>query len=315
MQEVAEQMRRAVDGDLIALHPPALLQRSNATISRSFHSTEATNTAVLSGIRSRGEARLSFRQTAQGTVIADSYQGGCLKLRVPRSPPGSSPEAVLINTSGGLCEGDRLSQQVRWEAGTSATVTTLAAEKVYRSQRSDARIDTKLNVGSHTYAEWLPQETILFDRARLARDTQVTLTDDAAFIGLEAVVLGRTAMGEVMLEGSLTDNWRIWRGGRLIFADALRLSGQVDLVMQRAAVGAGARAMAMLIHVSHRAASLLGGLREALLGALGTTAASAWNGMLITRLLAPNGAILRHDVLRALAALRGSRALPRVWGC
>jgi urease accessory protein len=172
-----------------------------------------------------------------------------------------------------------------------------------------------LDIGSQARAEYLPQETILFDQARLVRDTSVTIADGAAFIGLEAVVLGRTAMGEVMLTGSIADNWRIWRGGRLIFADALRLSGQVDLAMQRAAVGAGARAMAMVIHVSQRAASLLGGVREALLGALGTAAASAWNGMLVTRLLAPNGAILRHDLLRALAALRGSRPLPRVWGC
>jgi len=278
-------------------------------------SVEAANAAVLTRIRSRGELRLGFRQTAQGTMIAEAYQAGCLKLRVPRFPAGSPPEAVLINTGGGLCEGDVLSQQVRWGDDTCATVTTLAAEKIYRSQGGDSRIDTVLDVGSKACAEWLPQETILFDRARLARDTKVTLAGDATFIGLEAVVLGRKAMGEVMLEGSLSDNWRIWRGGRLVFADALRLSGQVDLAMQRAAIGAGARAMAMLVHVSHRAASLLGSLREALLGALGTTAASAWNGMLVTRLLAPDGAILRHDLLRALAALRESRALPRVWGC
>jgi urease accessory protein len=297
-------MRRAPEDLHVPLGAPALSCRS-----------DAASAAVLTRIRSRGELRLGFRQTTGGTMIADSYQAGCLKLRVPRHPPGSPPEAVLLNTSGGLCEGDRLLQQVRWGDGTDAIVTTLAAEKIYRSRGGDARIDTTLDVGSRACAEWLPQETILFDKARLARDTRVTLADDAAFVGLEAVVLGRTAMGELMLEGSISDNWRIWRGGRLIFADALRLSGQVDLAMQRAAVGAGARAMAMLVHVSERAASLLGGVREALAGALGVAAASAWNGMLVTRLLAPNGAILRHDLLRALAALRGSRPLPRVWGC
>jgi len=128
-------------------------------------------------------------------------------------------------------------------------------------------------------------------------------------------VLGRTAMDETVQTGALDDRWRIWRGGRLVFADALRLEGSPDALMARPSMGGGARATAMLIHVSTRAAGLLGGVREALAGALGTAAASAWNGMLVVRLLARDGAILRHDLVRALAALRGSRPLPRVWSC
>jgi urease accessory protein len=37
--------------------------------------------------------------------------------------------------------------------------------------------------------------------------------------------------------------------------------------------------------------------------------------MLVVRLLARDGALLRHDMLRALAALRGGLPLPRVWSC
>jgi urease accessory protein len=85
--------------------------------------------------------------------------------------------------------------------------------------------------------------------------------------------------------------------------------------MQRPAIGAGARAMAVIIHASSRAASLLGKVREALEGALGQAAATCWNDMLVTRLLARDGAILRHDMLRALSVLRRGRAMPRVWSC
>jgi urease accessory protein len=271
--------------------------------------------SLPSSVRSRGRIDLAFKRTEAGTLIAANYQAGCLKMRISRFPAQIPPVAVLLNTSGGLAEGDRLSQAVTWGPDTNASIATQAAEKVYRAMDEGASIETRLGVANRADAEWMPQETILFDRARLTRDMQVRVASASSFLGVEAVVFGRTAMGEVMRSGSLCDRWRIWRDGRLVYADALRLDGAVDELMARAAIGAGARAMAVLIHVSSRAASLLGTVREALAGALGTTAASAWNGMLVVRLLARDGAILRHDMLRALVALRGGRPLPRVWSC
>lgn len=276
---------------------------------------DAADAKVLFPVRSRGEIRLGFKRTPRGTAIGDFYQAGCLRMRVLPAAPSHDPCAVMLNTGGGLADGDHLAQQVAWGPQTRASVTGQAAEKVYRAMGDGARIDTRLTVEAHADAEWLPQETILFDRARLTRDTRVTMAGDGAFLGVEAVVLGRTAMDEVMQQGALGDRWRIWREGRLVYADALRLEGPIDALMHRRAIGAGTRAMAVLIHVSSRAAALLTGVREALAGALGTAAASAWNGMLVVRLLARDGAILRHDMVRALSVLRGGRALPRVWGC
>lgn len=268
---------------------------------------------VLAAVRSRGTARLGFQSRGELTQVSDFYQAGCLRLRLPRTAAGADPCAVLINTAGGIAEGDRLAQSVAWGAGTRATVTSAAAEKVYRAMASGGRIETRLSVGCGAQAEWLPQETILFDRARLARDTRVTIAGDASFLGLEAVVLGRAAMGEEMREGALADAWRIERDGRLIYADRLALEGPIGGLMDRASIGGGARALAVLVHVSRHARQLLDAVRAALANAAGTVAASAWNGMLVVRLLARDGAALRHDIACALAPLRGGRPLPRVW--
>ncbi len=270
---------------------------------------------AMSPVRSRGEIRLGFRYQDGRTRIAAGYQGGCLRFRMPRLSPRESPSAVLINTSGGLAGGDRLTQRIDWGAGSAAIVTTQAAEKIYRAVDEPAIIDTRLHVGAGARAEWLPQESIVFDRARLVRDTQVRLSADADFLGIEAVVLGRTAMGELVETGLLGDRWRIWREGRLIYADALKLDGRIDDLMRRPAIGAGARAMAVIIAARPGAATLLAPLRLALEGARGTVAASSWNGMTVARLLAGDGAILRHDVLLTLASLREGRPLPRVWSC
>jgi urease accessory protein len=209
--------------------------------------------AMLATIRSRGDLRLGFAAHDDRTTIAEGYQGGCLKFRVPRIHGSEPPCAILLNTSGGLAGGDRLNQQIAWRAGTAATVTTQAAEKIYRAIGGEtATLDTRIAIDAGADAEWLPQETILFDRARLRRTMEVRMAGDAHFLGVEAVMFGRAAMGETMASGLLDDRWRIWRDGRLVYADAMRLDGPVDALLQRSAIGAGARAMAVVMDLTPR---------------------------------------------------------------
>lgn len=268
-----------------------------------------------SAVRSCGEIRLGFRPGAGSVAIGEAYQGGCLRVRLPRVGRHENPCAVLLNTSGGLTGGDSITQRIAWGERSIATVTSQAAEKIYRALDLPTTIDTRLNVAVGAQAEWLPQESIIFDRARLVRDMQVRLASDADFLGIEAVVLGRTAMDERVETGSLIDRWRIWRDDRLVYADALNLSGPIDALMRRPAVGAGARAMALVILAAPRAAAMIDPLRVALRDARGQAAASSWNGMTMARLLAPDGAVLRHDLLLALGVLREGRPMPRVWSC
>ena len=266
-------------------------------------------------VRSRGTIDMSFARQGPATRLSRSYQAGCLRLRVPQRMEGDRPCAVLINTSGGLAEGDRLSQRIAWEAGSRGVVSTQAAEKVYRALADGCGIATEIDVAAGAEAEWLPQEAILFDRARLRRDTQVNLGPDASFLGVEAIVLGRTAMNERMREGALTDSLRIRREGTLIYADTLRLDGAVERLMARRAIGNGGCAMAVILHVAGKAAARLDPMRQALAEAGGLVAASAWSGILAVRMIAPDGAMLRRDIAMALSILRGGRPLPRVWSC
>lgn len=272
--------------------------------------------AVPHSMRSQGRLDVSFAAKGGLSFVRRSFQSGCLRMRQPRPEGGDiGPAAVLINTSGGLAEGDRLEQSITWESGSAATVTTQAAEKVYRALATGSVIDTRIDVAEGAHAEWLPQETIIFDQARLHREARIMLADGVSFLGLEAVIFGRAAMGERIRGGALSDRMRIFRNGRLIYADALEIAGDVDALMRKSAIADGARAMAVLVHASPEAAGLLSAVRNALGSARGRAAASSWNGLLAVRLLAPDGASLRHDIAAALAVLRGGRPLPRVWRC
>jgi urease accessory protein len=271
---------------------------------------------VPAWLRSTGRIDLNLVPRAGVARAMRAYQSGCLRMRMPRtSDAGEPPCAVVLNTAGGIAEGDQLSMRMRWDKDCVATVTTQAAEKVYRALAHGSEIATRIEVERGARAEWLPQETILFDGCRLRRDAEIVLAEDVTFLGVEAVVLGRQAMGEDVRRGALRDRMRIWRNGRLIYADTLALEGDIAALMSRAAIGAGARAMAVLVHASNTASALLDPVREALETARGHAAASSWNGLLAVRLLAPDGETLRHDIAATLAVLREGRPLPRVWRC
>jgi urease accessory protein len=133
-------------------------------------------------------------------------------------------------------------------------------------------------------------------------------------LAVEAIVLGRTAMGETLRSIVLSDSWRIRRDGNLIFADGLRLDGDSVAVMASGATGNGAAALATLVLVAPDAEARIDAAREALRSALGEGGASAWNGMLVARLIAPGGQVLRADLIRLIETLRGT-PMPRMWTC
>ena len=264
--------------------------------------------------RSSGRIDLAFKHAAGETRLERAFQAGCGKIRLPRQADVPFPSGVVINTAGGLTGGDHFSTEVRLDAHTRAIVTTQAAEKVYRSAGGAAVIENSLSLGSGARLDWLPQETILFDRGALRRTTTVEMAADATLTATELLVFGRTAMGETVASGSLSDQWRIRRDGRLVFADATRVSGSVAAVLSQRAATAGSTALALVVHVAPDAEERVEALRAELDLATDVRAGtSAFDGMLITRIVAPSGQTLRTAVLAAMACLRDGLPPPRPW--
>ncbi|WP_370640695.1 urease accessory protein UreD [Xanthobacter sp. NFH-44] len=266
--------------------------------------------------RQRSEGRVHVAAALFGGVsrLKDLAEAGNLRARLPRGSEGV--EAVVVNTAGGVACGDLFRISARAEAGAHLTLTTPAAEKVYRSDGPLAEIDVVLRAQAGAHLEWLPQETILFDRARLRRRYEVDLAADARFLSFEALVLGRLAHGDEMGDGHLEDHWRVRRDGRLAFADALRLSGPLGALLARPAVAAGHRAFGTLLYVAPDAEGRLEDARALLAaaepGGPCEFGASAWNGLLAVRWLAADSATLRRAAGSFLIGFRG-RPLPRVW--
>jgi urease accessory protein len=264
----------------------------------------ADRAGTFAANRAVGGITLAVHASGAVTRRARVREDGPLRVRCP-GPISDELEAVIVNTGGGVAGGDRLRLDVTVEPGARLVVTTAAAEKVYRTLEAAATIDAKLSVGAAASLAWMPQEMILFDRARLKRAIDIDLAADARLLLAEAIVFGRSGMGEAVHDGFLFDRWRLRRGGRLIHAEAMRLDGAVARKLAQPAVAKGGIALAPGDEVT---AATIRALSDQLRGEAGV---SAWNGFAIVRLCAADGGTLRHDLIAVLSALRV--ALPRLW--
>lgn len=260
--------------------------------------------------RTSGRGQVTAKLVDGRTRLDEFYQDGAAKIRIPESFDGRM-EAVLINTSGGLTGGDRLQWGMEAGAGTSLTVTTQACEKIYKSDSGPALIESELRVGEGARLDWLPQETILFDDASLNRRLDVDLDETAEFLAIEAVLLGRKAMGEAVRYGQFRDRWRVRRSGTLIHAEDVRMTGDIENLVSQTAVLGGDVAFATLLYCGTKTEALLPKVRAAL-GEM-AAGASEWNGKLVARIVAPDGYALRKSLIPALRVLRDDENLPKVW--
>ena len=153
--------------------------------------------------RAAGEIRASFEAHGARTRVGRLYETGGLRLRFPKS--GDICEAVVVNTAGGIVGGD--TAKLAFEAGEGARValTTQSAEKIYRTDGPQARMDVALTLRAGASLDWLPQEAIVFDRAAFARTLTVDMAADARLLVCESVVFGRLAMGETCIDARLRD--------------------------------------------------------------------------------------------------------------
>ena len=207
----------------------------------------AARQAIFAANRATGHIALGVAASARPSRSAPACTRTARCACASRMRAADALEAVIVNTGGGMTGGDRFAIDIALAEGASLVAGTAAAEKIYRSTGPDTEMDVNLTVGANAKLVWLPQETILFDRARLSRRIEIDLADTATLLMAEAVVFGRAAMGEAMAQGLFADRWRLRRGGKLVFADSARLDGGIAAKLAAPACAAGGIAIATVL--------------------------------------------------------------------
>ncbi len=284
--------------------PEALPPASDAITAEPLHRVRANGRIVVTSASRGGRSR-----------VTNLEERGGYRLRFPRR--GGTPSGILINTGGGLCSGDRLTIDATAEEDAALELTTQAAERIYRSgDGATAVVTTKLSAAHRSTLRWLPQETILFERSRLSRRFDVALSATATFLATETLVFGRAAFGETLTDISYQDQWRIRRGGQLIYADAIRLDGNAAAELARPAIGSGTRVFSLVVFSAPGASEHVERLRrvldiDAVDGAV-RAGVTGWGDLLMIRALSASTELMRGLTVRAISELSGAPP-PRAW--
>lgn len=266
---------------------------------------------VFADNRAVGRVAFTVAAGVGGSRRGRVHEAGSLRVRFPNAASADTLDAVIVNTAGGMTGGDEFAVDIKVGARARLAVTTAAAEKIYRSLGPDTQIGIKLDVASGGSLFWLPQETILFDEVRLHRSIDVTLARGANLLLAEAVVFGRSAMGEAVERGRFFDRWRVRHDGALAFAETIRFDGAIMQHLRQRAVADGAVAAASILKIpgGEDDVTAVRAVQDTFTGEVGI---SSWNGLAAARLVAPDGAALRRDLVAVLAALHAG-PLPRLW--
>ncbi len=259
--------------------------------------------------RALGTAVLSSKSRGAASVIDDLHQSGCMRLLFPRAD--ASLDAVLINTSGGVTGGDKISFSARVGQGSSMTMTTQAAERAYRAQHAETgRIKNEITVEANAALRWLPQEMILFNGCNLERRLNVSLAPTATALIVESIVFGRAAMKETLDEFRFKDRISVTRDGVPLYLDGISMAGNGTAHLAHEAVANTAGAMASVVYVAPDAEAQLGPVREQLPNCGG--ASLLGEDVLVVRLVASDSFMLRQSLIPVLERLSNA-PLPTAW--
>lgn len=281
----------------------------------------AINFATVENIenmqRAHGHGELFVKCEGKQNRLQRLYQDGCARLRMPNHNRSDPIEAVMINTSGGLTDNDYLRWKFRVEDHAQLTVTSQACERIYKASRPlPACIDVDIHVGADGFFAWLPQETILFDQARLKRTINVDLSKTSEFLMVEPLMFGRPAMNEIVTCASLSDTWRIKQDDQLIHAENQKINGNIDQILKRNTVTSGDLATAIILYIGPQAEANLEKIKTQDNGNIGT---SIWRlseqntHKLIVRMSAATSYELRKLLIPVINILHGKNGLPKVW--
>ncbi len=171
----------------------------------------------------KAQLHLGFTRRGTKTLLAERRHQGPLTVQRPFYPEGGICHVYVLHPPGGIVGGDQLQIDVHALTNTEALITTPAAGKFYRCDQQQASQSVSLNIEQGAVLEWLPQETIIYEGARLSSHVNIELAADARFIGWEILALGRPAAGEGFESGEALLNWRILRNEKPLYLEKMCL--------------------------------------------------------------------------------------------
>jgi urease accessory protein len=180
-------------------------------------------------------------------------------LRIQKALYPEGPElchVIILHPPGGIAAGDELHIQAAFQDQSAALITTPGATRWYGSHGFHGQPDqhghgshggqhdhgsqgshgsTHAYIGRqaqqhigltvHGDCEWLPMETIVFDRAVVNSSIDINCSANGRMIGWDTLIFGRQSCGEDFLQGLFHQNISCRFDNTLVWQERTRLAG------------------------------------------------------------------------------------------
>jgi urease accessory protein len=248
-----------------------------------------------------GALQLSFERRGPATVLAGCRYTLPLQVLAPLALDDAAAVVSMLNPTGGMLGGDRLTIEAQLGPGAHACLTTPSANRVYRAAAGPATQRVRLTLAAGAVAEWVPDHTIPSAGAALRQSLEAHVAPGATLIAVDAFAAGRVARGEAWRFALLDSALTVRDPGGLVVHDRFVLRGGQAWDGLGGAEGRPYFATVVVV-TDARLDDLLAELPGALGGLAGVTAAAAR--------LPRRGALIRCLAAGAPAL---ATALERIW--
>lgn len=178
----------------------------------------------LAQVGRRGRLKLAFERRGRRTVQTGASATSPWHVFPPSELDESGCAYVwLVNPSGGLVGGDRISLEAGLAAGSHVLFTTPSATRVYRTEQVPVEQEIRLSVGPDARLEWLPDVTIPFAGSKLKQTLRVDLAEGATALVWDAMASGRVARDERWSFASFANEIRITTASGASVVERFRL--------------------------------------------------------------------------------------------
>jgi urease accessory protein len=191
--------------------------------------------------------QLEYAYANARTALVRRSHSGPLVVQKPLYPEGPAVcHTLILHPPGGIAGNDDLAVDLKLETGAQVVITMPGATRWYRTQDAAASQRLTASVGSAAALEWLPPETIVFNRAAVRMQTAVDVAAGGNYLGWEILCMGRTASGEKFASGSIRQTTEIRYAGNLIWSERCRIDGGSALLSSATGLGAAPVSAIML---------------------------------------------------------------------
>jgi urease accessory protein len=267
----------------------------------------------------RAALALAYDRRGEKTVLRQRRHTGPLRVLRDLYPEGEHTcHTIIVHPPGGIAGGDSLELHVHLSPRSAALITTPGAGKWYGSTGDAASQSLAFDVGAGAMLEWLPQETIIFDRARADMSTRVVLHEGAVYVGWEILCLGRTAAGERFNAGAVRVNVEVFHGDARLWTERARFAGGDPLLESPAGLAGNTVSATLLVAGQDIPADLLAACRAIPAGEQATGGMTRLPRIAVARYLGHSGEDARSYFTKLWAVLRPvlkgrDAVLPRIW--